>query len=274
MDFSSQFKQNSLKLFNLGLHLNNDKVTLSGVQPTFSRRGNSATIQNPYLNLEQLTGFINLVVKVLENGGTILLINTEGSLSNRYQYLFEGLNVVCWEEPWEPGLLSNPLLGYKEPDLVVLLSASRADIKFILVEINNLRLPLINLTESCYTQQIYASRVTNKIYINLLMQIFIYICHSIQQNNIDLLLITSAFLSDDDMEYILEGKFYEIVKKVDPAKTDGIVKRFAVKRNNLNLVAKRKRALSQVPSKKVPHKFGKNTKNVKLSLYVKQFLYK
>ena len=99
MDSVRLLKRESNKLFNLGMHLNNDKTMLSTIYATFSRLGNKAVIQKPHFNNIQLIGLVNIVTRVLENGGTILVINTEDSRAPQYQELFEGLNIICWEDP-------------------------------------------------------------------------------------------------------------------------------------------------------------------------------
>jgi len=140
------------QFFNLGLHMGNKKKSPPVPRKKY-KRGRWA-LYNPLHLFREFNAITRLLTGILQAGGQIAIINN-GPLygkvmSGRYQSLFEGTNVICFEDEWLPGTFTNPLFGYNLPDAIVYLTASDKDHAVIFSEISNLKIPLFNLSSEKY----------------------------------------------------------------------------------------------------------------------------
>jgi hypothetical protein len=80
----------------------------------------------------------------------VVTINTGNERNTKYASKFEGNGVVCFENSWVAGTLTNPLLGYREPDVIILISMNNKDRPYILWEMKRVQCPVINLSGENY----------------------------------------------------------------------------------------------------------------------------
>lgn len=99
------------KFFNLGLHMTDKKQNLPSPKKEY-KRGRWA-LHHPVHVFNQLDLLTRLLTKILQAGGQLAIINNGPRLgkemSGKYQTLFEGVNVICFEDAWVPGTFTNPL---------------------------------------------------------------------------------------------------------------------------------------------------------------------
>jgi hypothetical protein len=62
----------------------------------------------------------------------MVVINTGNEQNTLYARRFGGSGVKCFEKSWVAGTLTNPLLGYRVPDIIILVSMSAKDRPYIL----------------------------------------------------------------------------------------------------------------------------------------------
>lgn len=160
-------------VFNLGLHLNNIESNIIKENiVNYLHKGYNLVIPNSKHFFVQIMYLIRSISYILQNKGKLMLINTGHLYSGRYKSWFEGLDIVCWEDPWLFGNLSNPRFGLERPDLIIFLSASKSDLQFILDEINVLGVPLINLSkESTDLDLLRINIENNSVCVQFIMQL-------------------------------------------------------------------------------------------------------
>jgi len=89
--------------------------------------------------------------------------------------LFEGLNILCFEEEWVPGIFTNPIFKQPIPDLVIYLSARDSDQKNIFAELKSLKIPFLNFSSHNYNHNlIYSQLVDNSSKLSLLVYLLLY----------------------------------------------------------------------------------------------------
>ena len=185
------------KLFNLGLHLNNQNSIFFTQDEKYIRFGNKALIRNPRELLIQMQGLAKMVTHFLENNQKLIIINTNPMYTG-YSELFEGINIRCYEEPWAPGTLTNAFVkdnlnilqedysfSRLQPSLIILISTSVQDRRIIWTEIQSVNLPVINLTGGSIRQTLYTlDAFPNKNFIYFYLQFFYHLIQKNQKKNV------------------------------------------------------------------------------------------
>jgi hypothetical protein len=142
-------------LFNFGLHRKNNSFPRQRENPSYKRK--TEALENPIYKSLWLIEFVTFFGNLLEARGKIAIINTEDKRTFSYAAWFEGSGIKCYEGSWVPGIWSNPLLNDSLPDLVILLSLSSAERSSVLWDLQNLQLPLINLSTEHSEWNLFAS---------------------------------------------------------------------------------------------------------------------
>lgn len=81
----------------------------------------------------------------METNETVVVINND-PLYHGYQDFFELTPIHYFEEPWDPGTLSNPFKKGPKPDVIILVSARVEDYDIIMAEVRNCQAFVINLS--------------------------------------------------------------------------------------------------------------------------------
>ena len=192
------------KLFNLGLHLNNEQNMLVSHQKKYGRMKSlgtrdSAMISNPIWMTYQFIQFLQIFRRLLENNEKIIVINTE-PVYGGYIEFFEGSNINYYEEGWPPGTITNPETENGEPidkiTLVLLISARVEDRKVILSEIKRQDLPVINLSPYFVEKTLFSAGVLpNRNFLHFYLQLIRYLLINHQKKNWSL--VSSSGFSDN-----------------------------------------------------------------------------
>jgi len=146
-----------IPLFNFGLHRKNNSFPRQ--KENFSYKRKTETVENPIYKSTWLIEFVTFFWNLLEARGKIAIINTEDKRTFSYAAWFEESGIKCYEGSWVPGIWSNPLLNDPLPDLIILLSLSSAERSSVLQDLQNLQLPLINLSTEHSEWNLFASPV-------------------------------------------------------------------------------------------------------------------
>lgn len=176
------------KLFNLGLHLNGKKKTTEKKNGHHVRHKLKWKISNPTHTAIELVLVGKMIGNLLKSGGSIAIINNgpefRKGLAGVYASVFEGLNIICFEEEWLPGTFTNPIHGYSIPDLVIFLSVDDKDRIKVLSEITNLRIPILNLSSIKYNNALIEfETIQNATKVFFFMQFFIYWIQQYESQN-------------------------------------------------------------------------------------------
>ncbi len=131
-------------LFNLGLHRQKHPVIVQWDHFLYERK--SETLVNPLRKALKLTEFVTFFWTLLATGAKIALINTDENRAFNYENWFDGTSIKCYEGLWVPGLWTNPLRKNPVPDLVILLSVNWKEKAWILGELVDLNIPILNFS--------------------------------------------------------------------------------------------------------------------------------
>jgi hypothetical protein len=153
------------KLFNLGLHLNKKTTLNSWNNYTYTREKNNCLVYHPLHLTRQLNLITRLITKLVRSGGRIVLINNGAefrkNIVSEFMSLFEGLEILCFEEDWLPGTFTNPIHGYAIPDLIIYLSSNEHDRQLIFSEVRSLKIPFLNFSNLDYQHNLVFNQLTS-----------------------------------------------------------------------------------------------------------------
>ncbi len=180
-------------------------------QPYLRFKNSEIIIKDPLLWIERGSIFVQMLKRIFQNNERIAIINTDPEYIG-YAEFFEGSNIICYEESWAPGTLTNPSTKEVKPTLLVLVSAAKTDLKLVLTEIESVGLPVLNLSTYSVSRALFEQlSVPNRNFVHFYLQLIYHLMLKQQKKNITQNLAT-LFEEDNQDYHKTLGLFFQKLK--------------------------------------------------------------